>query len=155
MDLETHFNYETLETLRSIEGVERYEQGLIPSSSAVKRVARELENYADKHTPIVYSESGDGFEFSNYAEVLKMVFDAYGLSDLAKTRSIEIAVTLDGAKLDNKVSHVTAGFKLVDRDTKDPFTGLPILTGISSKVQSRSLCFILKSVIAKDLSLSL
>ena len=80
------------------------------------------------------------------------LFDAFGLTDVARSRPVDLALTADGAQLTNTLSHVTAGFlKFNDMAMRDPITKVPLLLhGPDSLVQSRVLCFPLRSVIAKD-----
>ena len=38
-------------------------------------------------------------------------------------REVEIAIIIDGANLSKRLSHVTAGIKVIDKYAKDPLTG--------------------------------
>jgi hypothetical protein len=58
----------------------------------------------------------------------------------------EIAITVDGAKLDDYCIHVTGGFKMTDKDARDPLTGKLLLPTI----QSSNNDFPITPIIAKD-----
>ena len=40
-----------------------------------------------------------------------------------KNRNIDIAITIDGADISKKLSHVTAGIKMIDKYAINPVTG--------------------------------
>jgi hypothetical protein len=80
----------------------------------------------------------------------------FGLHEIARTTSIEIFITLDGAELCDHLNHLTAGVKMVYKRGVDPKTGWPLFTfteellGSAFACQSRNFCFILKSLIGRD-----
>jgi len=65
-------------------------------------------------------------------------------------------ITLDGAKLCDGLSHLTAGIKVSDSRAIDPRDGVPLISegdgafGRIFKVQSRNYCFAMKSLLGKD-----
>jgi hypothetical protein len=63
-----------------------------------------------------------GFAFD--IEKLRIhLIKSYGLEEKSKNGEVEIAITIDGAKLDSKVAHVAHvafGFKLTDKDSVCP-----------------------------------
>jgi hypothetical protein len=67
-------------------------------------------------------ESVDGIRFDEES-VFRFIIEKFGLSEKAKNGTVEIALTIDGAKLEGKLCHATMGFKLVDGDAIDPNTG--------------------------------
>ena len=76
------------------------------------------------------------------------IFKAYGLFEQGKTRSLEISVTFDAAKLNNLELHVMCGVKMNDAGALDPITGdLLLLNTDEGCVQSRELCFPLYMII--------
>ena len=77
-----------------------------------------LENEAGKIFPIVHLDER-ALQF-DYCQTLKVIFEAYGLANVAKEDNVELAVTLDGSDLTKSITHVTAGFKLLDLRTRDP-----------------------------------
>jgi hypothetical protein len=108
------------------------------------------ENGTVQNTNQDGGDFGEGFEF-DAVKVTATLFEAFGLSTVAKRRPIELALTSDGAQLTNTLSHVAAGLKFHDMATRDPLTKSPLLLhGQDSLVQSRNLCFPLRIVIAKD-----
>ena len=153
-----------IEVLRRIDCDQRYSRGFLPSKSSILRAARKVELHADDLCPFTmigraYSDDvdtandddfGEGFEFDIY-KTTKTLFESFGLMDDAKHRPVEVGLTSDGAQLTNTLSHVTAGLKFNDMGIRDPFTKQPLLLHEpDSLVQSRNLCFPLRSVIGKD-----
>jgi hypothetical protein len=66
-----------------------------------------------------------------------------------------MAITVDGAKLEDKVHHVTIEFKICDKRACDPITGELIFYenlpyGEEGNMQSAEWCFRLMVIIAKD-----
>ena len=51
---------------------------------------------------------GEGFEF-DCVKITETLFEAFGLTNEAKRRSVELGLTSDGAQLTNTISHVAAG----------------------------------------------
>ena len=80
----------------------------------------------------------------------------YKLDILAEnTDNVEIAITLDGSKLTNRLFHVTAGLKIVDVHARHPKLGTLLLStdvetsGISS-MQSRDNSYVVEICLMKD-----
>jgi len=73
------------------------------------------------------------------------------INDAAVTDPVIVAVTFDGGEISRFFSHVTGGFKLVDRRCKGPRTeGLLFGDNGIDKVQSHVHCFPIKVCFAKD-----
>lgn len=149
-----------IEVLRRIDSANKYNQGLLPSKSSILRVARKVEANADALCPFTMigrafddssnDEVGEGFEF-DVLKTTKTLFEAFGLMEDAKHRSVELGLTSDCAQLTHTLSHVTAGLKFNDMGMRNPFTKQSMLLhDPDSLVQSRNLCFPLRVVIAKD-----
>jgi hypothetical protein len=71
---------------------------------------------------LVASSNGNingGFSFDIEKRCIHLI-KSYGMEDKAKNGEVEIAITIDGAKLDSKVAHVSFGFKLTDKDSVCP-----------------------------------
>jgi hypothetical protein len=138
-----------LEVLRKVDVVGKYSRGLIPSKSTILRSARKVEAIANEFCPFKMigrtfeepnglqedvvdnhhgrdNEVGEGFEF-DVVKVTETLFNAFGLMDEAKRRSVEVALASDGAQLTNTISHVAAGLKFNDMALCDPFTKQPLL----------------------------
>ena len=56
-------------------------------------------------------------------DVVKKWCPAFGLSEVAKQRAIDLALTLDGSNITSKLSFVMAGIKLTALAVKNPQTG--------------------------------
>jgi hypothetical protein len=156
-----------IEVLRRVDtGDKKYGRGFLPSKSSILRAARIVECNADDLCPfkmigrIFEARTGDGnndaydfgegFEF-DVIKTTATLFNAFGLMDDAKQRSVELGLASDGAQLTHTISHVTAGLKFNDVGMRDPSTKCPLLLHEpDSLVQSRHLCFLLGVVIAKD-----
>jgi hypothetical protein len=67
-------------------------------------------------------EHADGVKF-DVAAIFKYIIEKFGLSEKAKNGTVTIAITIDGAKLEGKLFHVTIGSKIVDVDAVDLKTG--------------------------------
>jgi hypothetical protein len=51
----------------------------------------------------------------NMRALFEYLIEACGLSEDVKHRNVEIAVTVDSARLDGNCQHVTIGFKICDK----------------------------------------
>jgi hypothetical protein len=93
----------------------------------------------------------DGIKF-NARQLFKYIIHHFGLSDEAKIRKVEIAITLDGAPLDDKTGHITIGFKVCDKDAVDPITKKYIFNDDDDgpNLQSGKFCFPVSMILAKD-----
>ena len=161
-----------MEVLRRVDATGKYKRGIIPSKSTLLRSARMVEAAAESYCPFTMigrtfqdvedenvnsldadgsdDEIGEGFEF-DAVKVTATLFEAFGLTNVARRRAVELALTSDGAQLTNTLSHVTAGLKFNDMAMCDPVTKSPLLLHApDSLVQSRNLCFPLRIVIGKD-----
>jgi hypothetical protein len=63
----------------------------------------------------------------------------------AKNGTVTIAITIDGAKIEGKLCHVTIEFKIVDVDAFNPKTGKKVMRNM----QSNQWCFPVMRIIAK------
>ena len=84
---------------------------------------------------------------------IRLLLDAYELTQYAvsvdpNVQPVMLCDTLDGARLTKYIGHVTSGIKMVDPRAIDPVTQLSLY--ISSKIQSRDLCFAMMMACAKD-----
>jgi hypothetical protein len=66
---------------------------------------------------------------------------SFGLEEKAKQGKLEMAIMIDGAKFDAKINHVTSGFKLTDKDSRCPITGMLIYSELKN-MQSDSWSFL-------------
>jgi hypothetical protein len=149
-------NYGSIEGIRKgVEELSSYEMGIIPSSAAIARCARQLERHAslDHGLEILETKAPQGpvflFEIYNF---IRLLMKGFGLVELAKTGSTSSPVmlcwTLDYAQLTRELGHLTGGLKIVDPRSVDPVSGnLLVLLG---KFQSRDLSFPCQLAFVKD-----
>jgi hypothetical protein len=64
----------------------------------------------------------DGIKF-DHGKLFTYLIEKFHLGDIAKTSSVEMAITVDGAILDDHVHHVTLGFKICGTRACDPIRG--------------------------------
>jgi hypothetical protein len=134
-----------------MEGTKKGATGLAWSSGTVNDVHRAVER--EMQTKVAFKLIGerhddmwiDGVQL-NVKELLIYLIKHFGLEEKARASGCEIAITVDGAKLDDYCIHVTCGFKMTDKDARDPLTGKLLLPTI----QSSNNAFPITSIIAKD-----
>jgi hypothetical protein len=87
----------------------------------------------------------DGIKF-DVRQLFKYIIHHFGLSEEAKIRKVEIAITVDGAPLDD------IGFKVCDKDAVDPITKKIIFNDDDDgpNIQSGKFCFPVAIILAKD-----
>eukprot|EP00978_Attheya_sp_CCMP212_P045113 scaffold334073_cov48-Attheya_sp.AAC.1 len=83
---------------------------MIPSTSELQRVAKQVEKFGDQHAPWerVMKETGEGIEF-DIAKLLPTVHKAYGLEEVAKQRPIVMAQNLDGTDVTKNFGCIIGG----------------------------------------------
>lgn len=120
-------NYRGIETLRQVEGLSPWEQGLLPSRSTIQSQAKKMYVKGQQVIPIkaVDCPLGEMFQF-DYERKLRLILKTFGLDGIAQTSNVEISITLDGAELCDFKSHLTAGVKVTDKRAIDPRTKLPL-----------------------------
>ena len=159
-----------VEVLRRVDSTEKYSRGILPSEGSILRAARKVEANADALCPFkmigrafednnecsdASGDVGEGFEFDTI-KTTKTLFDSFGLTADAKHRSVELALTCDGAQLTNTLSHVAVGVKFNDMGMRDPVTKQPLfLHHPDALVQSRNWCFPYRVTVEKDTKKSL
>ena len=85
-------NFSTVEIMRDVEGLKKYERGVFHGKSAMSRVAKVLETHAEDFVPYecYVSETGHrNIAFNNEA-VLRHCLEAMGLTKKAEIGSISI-----------------------------------------------------------------
>jgi len=143
-------NLNGVEHLREfVEELERYERGCIPSRSTIQDRQRKLESYMSS-TYMPYTCKYDDIlkcEIASFKpqDVLKFILKTFQLDERAKSHSVELAITEDGARLTNKYGHVSVGFKVVDKSARDPITKEFI-----TDFQSVYLCFPVKTYLGPE-----
>jgi hypothetical protein len=73
----------------------------------------------------------------------------FGLDEYAKNGSVEMAIMVDATQLDDNATHVTIGFKIVDKRARDPITKTLIYSELHN-MQSGQWCFLIMTILAKD-----
>ena len=70
------------------------------------------------------------------------IFRAYGLLGVGRLKSLLCIFSLDGAKITKNLGHTMAGFKMVDRSMRCPFTKeLLLADSTTANAQSQSYVF--------------
>jgi hypothetical protein len=128
----TGLNYQALQAIRTVEKLDKFERGMIPSCTTVQRTCTLLEDHMKNEWGIVaqsippfgtYDDAQLSFEMVGFdAEILlRFLLKHYGLYQLAQEQEdVEIAITCDGAEFTKNVGHVTIGWKIVDPRSKEP-----------------------------------
>jgi len=113
-----------------------------------------VEEFAKKFIPYKHGTLDTSGEFVKWVpeEMIAMVIKGFGLEEQAKERSVTIHQAMDGAQLSKNITHVTYGFKMVDRGALCPFSKKPLFCGNNNtaSVQSRNNCFPLKIVMEQE-----
>jgi hypothetical protein len=151
------FSLSTCDLFRTLENKgEKYVHGCVmPSSGSIKRVRKVVERYGRKRIKtrrgkMKGSKGGEFFEF-DIEDLLLQAIEAFGLSDVAKYRAVRINVSIDGAQLSKRLTHVTIGFKIVDIAARCPFTGRPLfMDSDPALLQSRNVCIPCKIGMCKE-----
>jgi hypothetical protein len=90
----------------------------------------------------------DGVSFDPQ-ELFTYLIKHFCLSDVAKWRSVEIALTVDRAPPDDHTGHVTVGFKICDKEAKYPISGKYIFSELKN-IQSSKWYYPIIMLLAKD-----
>ncbi len=120
----------------------------------IQRAEYKLNNQLNEIIPIIEENGRESAKFE-YRAYLDYLLSKFGLLNIVQDNATDVpvvvAVTFDGGAISKFVSHVTAGFKLVDPWCINPLMG-ELLFGDSgsSKVQSPIHCFPIKVVMEKD-----
>jgi hypothetical protein len=96
----------------------------------------------------------DGINF-DHGKLFTYLIEKFHLGEIAKTSSVEMSITVDGATLDDHVHHVTLGFKICDARACDPVAGELFFDqskaeGEEGNLQSASWWLSVICIIAKD-----
>jgi hypothetical protein len=134
--------------------------GLVWSTGTVKDVHRAVE--LEMKTKASFKLIGERHEYMcidgvqlDFNELLIYLIKHFGLEEKVHTRGCEIAITVDGAKLDDYCIHVTCGFKITDKDARDSLhidIDNPLKRGklLLLTIQRSKNTFPITSIIAKD-----
>jgi hypothetical protein len=118
VDLHHGFNLSGIDAFRLVEPTYMGEKRLLWSLSSVKRVFRkiEIEMKDEISFKVIRDRNGkvqivDDIRFDT-KQLFTYLVHHFGLSEEAKVRQVEIAFTVDRAPLDDKIGHITIGFKI-------------------------------------------
>ena len=144
----TGFNFGALDSMRKVQDLKKYEAGFICSGQTVRRKLTKLED-------VMYSKGLTILNTTTESSVdpealLRNMLKVFKIDELAKTSSILIALTGDGAELlRSGTGHVTVGYKMVDGRGINPYTNLPLSHG-NGGYQSVDCCFPIMTVSEKE-----
>jgi hypothetical protein len=146
-------HFDLLKTLES-KGKKWAKGGILPSSSSIKRVRKAAERFGRKRIPVrkgtLKNGLGEFFEF-DVEELVVYAIKAFGLEQVAKQRAVRISVSIDGAQLSKRLTHVTIGFKIADIAARCPYTGRALFMDTDpALLQSRNLCIPVKIAMCKE-----
>jgi hypothetical protein len=148
--------FQGLEVLRTVETKnKRYYRGsLLPCRSDIIRCQRIVEEFGETHVPYrhyIMPDGGEGVEFDN-AAICKKIIEAYGLTEIAKIRSIRMAVATDGFQMTKRTTVMMGGMKMQDFEGICPITKLPIFSEDPSMTtqQSPKHCFPMNLYICEE-----
>jgi hypothetical protein len=79
-------------------------------------------------------------------ELLIYIITHYGLEAKARATCCEISITIGDTKLDDYCCHITCGFNITNKDSKDPLSGRLLF----DTIQSERNCIPIVSIIDKD-----
>jgi hypothetical protein len=111
-------SYEGIEVLRRVKtrGLQGFRGSMIPSKSALKRMAGVAEWYAQDQCPSRLQQitKEESVQF-DYAKSMLCVVKAFHLDSIGKSRSRAVASSIHGASLSKDVSIIAGKIKITDR----------------------------------------
>ena len=123
-------NYSGIESLRTVEELDKWERGCLPSESTIRRSAKALEEYAlslGLEINVKATEYGNVYYFDP-ATLLRIIVEEHGMTEIAREGSNEkpmlLSVTIDGALLTADLKHITFGLKKADVRMVNALTGI-------------------------------
>lgn len=147
-------NYAALDAISDMESsvMGKYNRGLFPSTKTIKRSMEIVHAFGDNVLPFTltrFPEELGGGELAKFPQelVLKALVKFHGLLEKAKSERVGVGYAYDGTKIDSRTYLEISGFKVTDRDAKDPKTGR-LLYG--NGIQSSACSFPDTLGIAKD-----
>jgi hypothetical protein len=151
------FKTTTINTLRSV--VDKDGIGFFPSASSVNRARALLDDYGSKIVGFTRRMTRYGeVYYINFERAFRLLLRACKLDELARTTSVKVALTVDGADLFKGRTHASTGIKITDKRGVHPITGQPFLVTEREnelddsyvRVQSKEVCCIMIVADAKD-----
>ena len=130
---------------------------VLPHEWRIRKACDKVHKLCDSLVPMRHyiTENGECVNFKDIVDICRKICKAFGLDHVARNCLIDLALTLDGAQLTNKLSFVMAGLKMIDLAVRNPETGVYELnhTACDPKQytpQNRSWCFPLKLCMGKE-----
>jgi hypothetical protein len=154
IDMGRGLNLSGYENMVKIErGKRKRVKCLLPAASSIQKAMKCAEEIMTETVPweLVPGSNGNiNYGFSFYIEKLFIhLIKSYGLEEKAKNGEVEITITIDGAKLDSKVAHVSFGFKLTNKDYVCPIAEQNMFYELKN-LQSDKWCYPVKTIFEKD-----
>ena len=106
--------------------VYKQDSTVLPHEWKVRAASRRMNQYCQKILPMkhYHTQHGECLEYEDCKKFLYILFKAFGLTDVAARRSVDIALTLDGSNITKHLSFVMSRIKLVDVACRNPHTGV-------------------------------
>jgi hypothetical protein len=116
-----------VEQLRAVQKPGFMDRVMMPSKSAVLRENYDLERWAEDYFSLkvmaipstVPGKKAEGYGF-DIDRLVRFMIKKFGLEEIAKTQSIEIKITYDGAQLTKNKGHIALGFQITDPCATNP-----------------------------------
>ena len=145
-------NFQGVDSIRSVQELEKYARGIIPSCSTIRRCFNKLEEEMLKHVKVkrwIDETTKSEVASLDLEQLLRLLIRHYGLEQDAREGPIEVAITMDGATFTKDVGHVTIGLKMVDARAVNPVTKVPLFEN-NAGYQSVDYCFPFRTAIASE-----
>jgi hypothetical protein len=127
IDLNHGINLSGIDALRTAEARRSTHQKILWSSGTIKACYRDIEKTMSCEIPMTELKEMregklvEGVKFDTKKPFAYLVRH-FGLDEYAKNGSVEMAITVDDTQLDDNATHVTIGFKILDKRARDPIT---------------------------------
>jgi hypothetical protein len=106
-------NYAAIDILQMIKNLcgTKWLRGIIPLPVTLRRCMRKVEARANKIIPIVKfcMPQGEGVKFVNMGKVIEIIHKAFGLTEIGKERSFDLAITTNSSLLVHLINLVMVG----------------------------------------------
>lgn len=109
-------NYRVYCKLRKIEYEKKRNKCILLPEKKLKEISNEVNDESDNIISFKteLDEKTDIIRF-DYKKLLINILKTHNIYEDIKNRNIDIAITIDGADISKKLSHVTAGIKVIDK----------------------------------------
>jgi hypothetical protein len=154
IDLNHGINLSGTDALRTAEAGRSTHQKILWSSGTINACYRDIERAMSSEIPITEVKEMregklvEGVKFDT-KKLFAYLVRYFGLDEYAKNGSVEMDITVDAAQLDDNSTHVTIGFKIVDKRERDLIKKILIYSELQN-MQSGQWCFPIMTFLAKD-----